>query len=123
MINPQEQIRRALSFFAFPAIKALAQAEVTYERDCLELYDLIGPPISIDQLKAVVMEVAYQSTHKNSDVPGHLAYLLKNKWYVEGSPEPQDLMGVLDRVFNHPVDCNEKCLAKFLELRERAIQA
>ncbi|OLE94886.1 MAG: hypothetical protein AUI84_07040 [Delftia sp. 13_1_40CM_3_66_6] len=122
MINPQEQIRRALSFFAFPAIKALAQAEVTYERDCLELYDLIGPPLSIDQLKAIVMEVAYQSTHKNSDAPGHLAYLLKNKWYVESSAS-RDLVDALDRVFNHPVDCSEKCLAKFLELRERTIQA
>lgn len=67
-------------------------------------------------------EFSEQSTHSNSDVPTHLVHLLRNKWYAEGSPEPQDLADALDRVCNYPTDCNEKCLAKFLELRGEAVQ-
>lgn len=116
-----DHLRRALSFFALPALKAQAQIAIAYERDLLELHALIGPPLTVDELKEIVAKVAWQSTHPNSEVPAHLAALLKNKWYAEAMPEPRGLVDALPRVF--VTDCNERCLAKFLELRGKAVKA
>ena len=118
MLELQDQIRRALILSSTPMGRKLVQAEIAYNRDCLALYALIGPPLTIEQLKEITTEVACQSTHNNSDVPGHLTQLLRNKWVIEGSSNQYNTIEAL--LFNHPPDCGERCLAKFLELLEKA---
>ena len=115
-----DQLRRALSLFASPAIKEMARAEVAYEQGINELHALIGPPLTVDELKAVVAEVAMQSTHKKREVPAHITFFLLDQWHAENLPELRDSAGALQHVF---LDCREGCLVKFLELRGKAVKA
>lgn len=89
-----------------------------YERGFVDLRCLIGNDVSEAQLDAIVKRVASESPHGEMKhlAPSHLAYLLKNKWIVEGSPE--DHRVEMDRVY--PSKCEFECLEKFLALIEEA---
>jgi hypothetical protein len=94
----------------------LMQAE-QYKAACMGLQALIGPEgMSVDDFREIVSGLAAQSTHSIFDIPGHLQRLLVNKWAVEALPKTLPMREALNYIAQHPVECEEQCLTKFLAL-------
>jgi hypothetical protein len=109
--NIIETVGQALSLFAMsPTQLAQKAMAVEYERDVLSLYCLCGPPLSVVRFAEIVKEFVASTPHENHSVPGHLEYLLKNKWLVEGLPKEHQCVRL--------PDCEWLCLSKFLALIE-----
>jgi hypothetical protein len=96
---------------------SLLQAEDTFERNCKGLHVMVGGRLPYERLKEIVLEIAYQSTHPNHTVPGHLVALLRNKRILENTPTTQSIEQMIAL---YPVDCAERCLTKFVALLGKA---
>jgi hypothetical protein len=102
-----------------PAQYAQVSEQAEYERDVLSLYCLCGPPgMSTARFQEIVGEVAAQSPHENHLVPAHLEYLLKNKWLIDGLPKTLSVRDFFGQVEKYPVECEYRCLERFLALIE-----
>ena len=108
----EEKIRHAIALSLTPFGAQLIEAEMTFEKGCIELATIVGSPLA--QIEAAASRVACGSAHENHLVPAHLLHLIRNTWLVENTPEKDRWIAKLA----NPTECTQGCRTKFYQYLE-----
>jgi len=103
------------------AIRAALIEQEEFSRACLSLQALISPHgVSVAHFSTMITELAATTTHSALSMPGHLTSLLLNRWAAQALPKAWEIGRVLIFLEEHPVECEQQCLSRFLTLLEWA---